>query len=265
MGSEILFAIFILIGLVTGVLSGLLGIGGGVITVPALYYLLRYSEVPLDLLMQISVGTSLAVTFVTSFAAWISHHRKKSIFYLPIKILLPGLFIGCTAGSYVAAELSDGVLRAVFGSVGLLLGGYFLFPHLPNPHFAHSVNKTLAFFGVAIGFFSSILGIGGGIFTVPVLIGYQVPIKSAFGSSSLATLLTALFGTLTYLLIASKQPPLPSSFGFIHLPAFLTLAAGSVCTAPLGVFLSHKLPISLIKRIFGFVVILTGVTLLFHS
>ena len=263
MSYELLVILLVLIGLLTGILSGMLGIGGGVISVPALYYLLKHTTIPSDYLMQVAIATSLAATFVTASVSWFSHHRRRSVEYRPVRLLLPGLLIGCALGSYLAQIVSSEMLRTIFGTMGILLGSYFLFPKLPHPFIAHSVNKTLSLFGLLIGTLSSLLGIGGGIFTVPLLIGYQVPMKAALGSSSAATLLTALFGTISYLIIAWHVESLPYTFGYIQLPAFFAIGAGSACTVPLGVHLAHKLPITTIKKIFGAAVILTGSVMLF--
>ncbi|MBS0625417.1 MAG: sulfite exporter TauE/SafE family protein [Verrucomicrobia bacterium] len=264
MSLELIFILFILIGLVTGILSGMLGIGGGMISVPALYYLLQFADVAPDRLMQIAVSTSLAATFITTFVAWVSHHRRKSVLYQPVKYLLPGLLIGCVAGTILAQWMPSTTLRVVFGCMGICLGAYFLFPKMPHPNISHSINSSLSFFGLIIGTLSSLLGIGGGIFTVPLLLGYHVPMPNAIGSSSAATLLTALFGTVSYLIIAWHSAPLPYTFGYIQLPALFAIATGSICTAPLGVHLAHRLPIPRIKQIFGTAVILTGSAMLFR-
>lgn len=264
MSPELLFILFILIGLVTGLLSGMLGIGGGMVSVPALYYLLQYAEIDANHLMQIAVSTSLAATLVTTSVAWVSHHLKKAVHYFPVKILLPGLLLGCATGSFIAQWLPSSILRMIFGVIGILLGLYFLFPKLPALYIAPAVNKTLALFGLIIGTLSSLLGIGGGIFTVPILIGYQVPVKNAVGTSSAATLLTALFGTISYLIIAWNTAKVPYTFGYIELPAFVSISIGSICTTSLGVHLAHRLPITITKRIFGAAVILTGTAMLFR-
>lgn len=263
MSPEVFLLFFILIGLVTGLLAGMLGIGSGVVAVPCLYYLFQYSDLPQDRLMQIAASTSLACTFVTSFAASLSHQRKKSVLMKPIKFLLPGLILGCAAGSYIGEILPSKDVRMIFGCLMVLLGIYFFFPRLPHLRIAEKVNKTLMPFGFLIGVLSSLLGIGGGTFSVPILIGYHLTIPQATGTSSVATLLSAFIGSVSYLIIGLYSGQhIPHTFGFIQLPAFLAISLASVCTTSFGVHLAHRLPVSLIKRILGCVMLFTGINML---
>ncbi|MES2273547.1 MAG: sulfite exporter TauE/SafE family protein [Chlamydiota bacterium] len=263
MSSEIFFFLFILCGGVTGLLAGLLGIGGGVITVPAIYYIFYYSGFLQTEVMQVAVSTSLAATFVTSSVSTIVQLQKKAVHFSLIKRLIPGLVLGCVLGALGAQYFPSGMLRILFGGMAILLGIYFFFPRLPIPTFDSQPNATLSLFGILIGTLSSLLGIGGGLFTVPVLIGYSIPMKNAVATSSASTLVTALIGSMAYLTIAWHQPEPPNTFGYIEIPTFLCIAIPSIFTTPLGVKLSHSLDTDRIKRIFAICLGVTGLSMLF--
>lgn len=263
MPSELLIILFIVLGLVSGLLGGMLGIGGGVVTVPVLYFIFLYGDLFGDRLMQVAISTSLAAGMVTSAISTYFQVKKGAFVLSHLRLLMPGLFFGCIGGSILAHTLSSHFLGRVFGLMALLLGTYFFFPRLPHLQISARPNRTLAFFGVAIGALSSLLGIGGGSLTFPVLLGYQVPVQNASATSSGATLLTTLLGSATYLAIAWHKPQLPFTFGYIEMPAFLAISAATILTAPLGVRLSHTLNVVRIKQIFGACLALIGASMLF--
>ncbi len=247
----------------TGVLAGMLGIGGGVITVPLLYFMLRSYQFPRENLMHVAIATALASTFITSCGAVWSHHRRQSIIFHTLKWIVPGLALGCIAGAILTLYLPNEFLRYIFGIVIVLLSVYFFFPKLPPLHIASHLNWTLMIWTLGVGCLSTLLGIGGGIFMVPILLGYQMQLKNAVAVSSVSTLTSSFFGSIAFIIIAQKAPPLPQSIGYINLPGFLTLGLASLLTTPLGVMLAHTLPTPLIKRIFSCVLAFTGATLLF--
>ena len=254
--------IFIFFGILSGILSGLLGIGGGFVTVPALYFIFRYTGMVEDWIMHISVATSLAAVVFTALTACIVQYAKKTIHFSTIKLLIPGLVIGGIAGSIIGRELPGDLLRLVFGVIAILLGVYFCFPRLPF-HISPSPNRSLSFCGLLIGVLSSLLGIGGGSLTFPVLLGYQVPIKNASATSSAATFVTSLLGSVTYLIIAWHREQIPYTFGDIELPAFIAISTGAILATPFGVRLSHTLLASHVKQIFGCTLALVGLSMLF--
>lgn len=260
-----LFFLLIIIGLITGILAGLLGIGGGVITVPAMYYLFQYYDFPLDHLMHTCIATSLASTMLTSLGSTWSHHRKSSILYTALKMIVPGLVIGCVSGAAVSYFLSSNTLKAIFGIMAIVFAIYFFFPKLPQIKIANAPNQSLGLFGFVVGNLSSLLGVGGGIFMVPILLGYQMSLQSSVATSSASTLATALTGTLSYLVIAQGQVSGPDSFGYIQIPAFLTIGICSLATTSWGSKLAHTLPPTLIKKVFACALAATGVAMILGS
>lgn len=261
MPSELLIFLFIILGLISGLLGGMLGIGGGVVTVPVLYFIFLYSDLFGLRIMQVAVSTSLAAGMVTSAISTYFQWRKGAVQPAVLRLLLPGLLIGCIGGSLLAHLLSSHLLSRIFGWMAIFLGIYFLFPQLPSFQFGHRPNRSLSWFGALIGGFSTLLGIGGGSLTFPVLLGYQVPVKNASATSSAATLITTFVGSIAYLAIAWHKPELPYTFGYIEMPAFLLISAATLATAPLGVHFSHTLNVALIKRTFGLCLALIGLSM----
>jgi uncharacterized membrane protein YfcA len=145
--------------------------------------------------------------------------------------------------------------------MALLFGIYFFFPRLPEPRLGAAPSPILSLYGLLIGFLSSLLGVGGGIFIVPLLLAYQVPLLGAIATSSASTCLTTLIGSVTYLLTA-WQSELPHTWGYIEIPAFLSLSLGSLLTARWGVFLARVLPRDRVKRVFAVVLAMTGISML---
>jgi len=254
---------FVLCGLITGLLGGMLGIGGGVVAVPILYFFFHYTGLIDERIMQVAASTSLAISVFISLSSSIVQYSKKAIFFPALKFLSPGLVIGCASGGVLAYFVSSDFVRYAFGIGVLLLGIYFTIPRLPHFKIAPSPNRTLAFFGLAIGALSTLLGIGGGILTFPTFLGYGMSTKTSSATSSCTTTLYSFIGTITYLLIAWKTPGLSNTFGYIYMPAFLAITIAALFTTPLGVKLSHTVDTHLIKRIFGICLCLIGLTMLF--
>ncbi len=255
--------IFILSGMLSGLCAGLLGIGGGIVTVPVLYYTYLYlSPIPPEQIIQVSICTSLAATSVTALVSTWAHQQKQNILPTPLLELTPGLLIGCVAGAIAVQYIPSTWLRILFGSMAILFGLYFFFPRLPQPHLGDRPTSTLALFGLVIGALSSLLGVGGGIFIVPLLLAYNTPLINAIATSSAATLFSALVGSITYLFIAWDIPELPHTFGYIEIPAFLAVSLGSLTTARLGVRLARTLPKDKIQKVFASMLGITGVFML---
>lgn len=249
------------VGIAAGFLGGLLGIGGGVITVPFLYLMLTMTGQFDGKVMQIAVSTSLAAAICTSGMAASVQWRKKAISFSVVRLLAPGLIIGCIAGSITGHFLSSYILRAVFGAAAILLGIYFSVPRLPHFQIRPRPDGTLSLFGLGIGWLSSMLGIGGGSMTFPILLGYRLSASASSASSSLATFLSTLTGTIAYLMIG-RHVSFPDTIGYIDLPAFASITLGSLITTPLGVKLSHVWHVSVIKRVFGLSLCVVGLTML---
>ncbi len=256
--------LFIASGSLSGLLAGLLGIGGGIVTVPILYYSLQYANIPENAVMQVAVSTSLASAFFTSFVSSWAHNRKKAIQFTYLKYLIPGLFLGSLTGAITVNYLSSYYLKIAFGIMAILLGIYLFFPRLPLLNLGTKPNSGLTLSGIVIGALSTLFGIGGGVFTVPVLFSYNLPTNQTVATSSASTMATTLFGSIAFLFIAWDRPSLPETVGFIEVPAFLLIAFSSILLVPLGVRLSRVLPTVLIRRIFACALAITGACMIYR-
>ena len=248
-------------GIFSGFLAGLLGIGGGVILVPLLYFSFRLLFPSLEESMKFAVATALATAVVASLVSSLIHKKGESILPAYLKFLIPTLLLGSISGAFLAARLPDELLRQLFGCLAIGIGIYFLFPKL-KLELGTKPNFLLSFSGLIIGHLSSLLGSGGGIFTLPILFGYPISAKNAVATSSVATFFTSLTGTILYLVLPSGDATLAHSIGWINLPAFFSISIASLFSVKFGSKLATTLQIDVIKRIFGVFLILTGVEFL---
>lgn len=255
------FILFIIVGLASGLLGGLLGIGGGMITVPALYTLLYLNGFMSHQIMQIAVVTSLAAAVVTTLVSSLAQWRKKAVDLAALKFLAPGLILGCALGAVFAKDLSSDLLKVIFGAIAIFLGIYFLISRAPRFQFGSVPNQSLSIFGLFVGFLSSLLGIGGGSMVFPILLGFHLSTKNASATASVSTLISTFVATIVYLALSYNQTHLPHTIGFINLPAFFLISIGSIVTSPVGVNLSHTLDVELIKKIFGLAMVSIGISM----
>lgn len=240
------------LGLATGFVAGLLGVGGGLLMVPALVW--AFAEQGFSPLYNIhlALATSLAVIVPTALSSLRTHHAHGAVDWDAVRRIAPGILLGTLVGSLVAAKLSDGGLKIFFtlflfyAATQMLLG--FKPPasrQLPGP-------AVMTFAGSVIGLVSSWVGIGGGTLSVPFLTWCNTGLRRAIGTSSAIGLPIALAGSVGYAISGWNVSNLPVfSAGFIYLPALLFIALGSWLTAPLGARATHHLPVQQIKKIFA--------------
>jgi uncharacterized membrane protein YfcA len=255
------FIVYIFIGFFAGIIGGLLGIGGGVITVPCFFIIFTWMGYLQGDLMPVAVGTSLAAMIFNTLSATLVHHSKNIVKWEIFKKMSPGLFIGSVFGTTLTLWLPEVVLEVFFGVFLCTLSTIYFRKEMP--HFSFSGNHTsfiLRLASFVIGTLSSILGIGGGVLTVPLLMAIKIPDKNAIGTSSAITLLVATLGTISYIFFGWKSDFSSENIGFVNVPAFLTVGIMTFLSAPIGAKLTHQLPISKIRHIFAIVLIMTGLT-----
>lgn len=253
------------IGAVAGVMAGLLGIGGGVILVPALIFIFQARGISPDIVTQLAVGTSLAsILFTGSASAW-THHRNGHVDWTAVKGMSFFIVIGTQLGALLAGMLHGITLRRLFGIFEFFIAARMLLAAEPKPG-GRPVSPTWAYSvgGLIIGVVSSLFGIGGGTLTVPLLV-YLLdrPIKVAIGTSSAQGVVIAIFGTLGFLYQGWGDPALPpDAWGFVSPKAALLIAVTSTLTAPLGASLVTRLRPVYLSRAFGIFLIIVGLKLL---
>ena len=258
------YLLYLATGLFTGLLSGLLGVGGGLIMVPVLGFIFSHLGFPAAFIMQMALGTSLAVIMVTSIASSRAHHSHQNVDWAIMKNIAFGIMLGAFFGSLVAAKFDTVLLKGFFIIYVFLVALQILNDYAPNPARILPARAALNCVGVAIGCVSSFVGIGGGTLSVPFLMVCNVPTKRAIGTSSAIGLPIAIAGALGYMVSGLHVVSLPShSIGFIYLPAFIIMALASLISAPFGALLVQKLAVKKLKKIFAVLLIIIGLNMLY--
>lgn len=248
-------------GLVAGVISGLLGVGGGVILVPTFYYAYHALGYEPDQLMQICVATSTGTIIFTSLRSVRSHAKRGAVSRDLIQGWGPFIVLGSVLGVLAATNLRSRELQMVFGVIGVCLGLYML---LGKRHWRISdrlPGRALGgVYGSIIGFLSALMGIGGGSFTVPLLTAYNVPPHHAVGTSPGFGVLISVPAFAAFMLTGwdvTGKPPL--TLGYVNLPTVVLIVLSTMVTVPLGVRLAHSLSPSRLRLIFACtILLLTG-------
>ncbi len=255
--------LYLVSGAVTGIIAGLLGVGGGIIIVPMLTTLFAWQHFPPDQIQHMALGTSFATIIFTSFSSFMSHHRRGAVRWDIWKSMTPGILVGTFGGSWIAAGLSTAALRGFFACFLAVVGVRMLLGSKPKPGRELPRRGGLAGVGGIIGLISSFAGIGGGTMSIPFMTWCNVPIQVAVGTSAALGLPIALAGALGYVWNGFGVPGLPDwSLGFVYLPSLAALVVASMLTAPIGVRISHALPVDRLKRCFGIFVCLMAVRML---
>lgn len=259
------FLFYLAVGCLAGVLSGLFGVGGGIVIVPLLATAFPAQGFAEERVMVMAVATSLATIVVTSISAVIAHHRRGAVQWLWVWRLAPGILFGAAAGAMLAADLPGRVLKLAFAVFLLFVAARLLLAENRFNGVARVSPVVNTGAGFCIGLLSAIIGIGGGTLTVPYLVRCQVRMQSAVATSSACGLPIALAGMLTYLFLGLHQADLPPlSYGYIYLPAFAGIALCSALFAPLGAKLAHRLPAVALKRWFAVLLVLVSGRLLYQ-
>jgi uncharacterized membrane protein YfcA len=254
-----------LLGTIAGILAGLLGVGGGLVLVAALVWLLPMRGVPAEFAMQAALATSLASIVLTALSSARAHARRGSVLWPTVWALLPGLLIGGWLGSLLATHLSGDVLRWGVAIYCFLAGAQLLLGQ-PNPH-ASGIDAprdaVIAAAGLGIGAISALVGIGGGSMTVPLLIWRGVSPVRAVGTSSACGVVIGLASAAGYALHGPAGGLPQGSLGFVYLPAAVGIALASVLAAPLGARLAHRISGHALQRVFALFLFAVGAALAF--
>jgi len=258
--------IYIATGAIVGIAAGLLGIGGGLLIVPVLstvfIYFLDTTEV-----VHLAIGTSLATIVITSYASARAHHNKHgAVRWDVFKLLTFGVLIGAFIGGWSSQFVASNLLGKIFGILELLIAINMLLALKPSPHrqLPGLVGNSAA--GSLIGGLSSLVGVGGGTLTTPYLVWNNISMHQAIATSTAVSLPVAIAGTIGYLVAGSDATNLPEfATGYIYWPAFFGIVFASYFTAPIGAKLAHQLPVKVLKRFFGTLLIILAIKMLFFS
>ncbi|TCP61313.1 putative membrane protein YfcA [Rhodovulum bhavnagarense] len=259
-----MLALLLSIGAVAGVIAGLLGVGGGIILVPAFFYAFSGLGYDSPQLMQICLATSLATIIVTSLRSVLSHNKKGAVDWAILRGWAPGIAVGAVLGVLVASMLRSVVLQGIFGVLGVTVGLYLAFGRARwRLGDAMPGGIVRAAISPVVGFLSVLMGIGGGSFGVPLMTLFNTPIHRAVATAAGFGVLIAVPSVIGFLLLdipAEGKPPY--TIGAVNLPAFAVIIAMTLITAPWGVRLAHAMDPKPLKRVFALFIILVASNML---
>ncbi|MEM9796602.1 MAG: sulfite exporter TauE/SafE family protein [Pseudomonadota bacterium] len=258
-----LVAFLLAVGALAGVLAGLLGVGGGIVLVPAFYYVFQVLGYDGPQVMQVCVATSLATIVVTSWRSVKAHGAKGAIDWDILRRWGPGIAIGALLGSVTATQLRSETLTAIFAVLALIVALYMAFskPHWRLADRMPQGPRVLAY-SPAVGFASVLMGIGGGSFGVPLMTLHNVAIHRAVATAAGFGMLIAVPAVILFLILPTEAARPPLTLGLVNGPAFVVIVAMTVLTAPLGARLAHKMDPGPLKRVFAFFLFLVALNML---
>tara|TARA_Y100000389_G_scaffold132149_1_gene129567 strand:- start:2826 stop:3611 length:786 start_codon:yes stop_codon:yes gene_type:complete len=249
-----------------GFVAGLFGIGGGLITVPFLYYIFGSLEIDQEYTMHLAVGTSFAIIIPTSIVSVFTHHKFKAVDFDIVKSY--GIFVisGVIFGSIFAASLKTKSLVLFFSIIIFLLSIYLLLLKEKEKNVIIKIKLHLKIIlGFLVGFISAPMGIGGAIMNVPILKFFGYSINKAIGSAAAIGFLIALFGALGFLISGSYlKTNLPLSIGFLNVPAFLIFIPITTFMASIGAKTVHKIDKNKISKFFGIFLLIISIKFLYE-
>lgn len=252
------------IGAFAGVLAGLLGVGGGIVLVPAFFYAFQTLGYDGPQLMQVCLATSLATIIVTSVRSVLSHNKKGAVAWDILRSWAPGIVVGAILGMLVASSLRSSTLQALFGVLGIIVGLYMGFGRA-EWRLGQMMPKGIlrAAMSPGLGFLSVLMGIGGGSFGVPVMSLFNTPIHRAVATAAGFGVIIAVPAVAGFLMLEIdpvSRPPY--TIGAVNLVAFGIVIAMTLITAPIGVRLAHAMDPKPLKRIFAVFLTLVAVNML---
>jgi uncharacterized membrane protein YfcA len=265
--EPLLLAELAILGLCTGFLAGLLGIGGGMVMVPFLTYMLGSRGASPDLAVKMAIATSMATIIFTSVSSVRAHHKMKAVRWDLVQGLAPGIVVGSLIGSMGIFAFAKGAYLALFFAafVGFSATQMFL-DKKPAP--SRQVPGFLGLLGAGslIGLLSGLVGAGGGFISVPFMAWCNVAIRSAVATSAALGFPIALANVAGYVVSGQNVQNLPAySFGYLWLPGLVVISLCSVVMAPLGAATAHKLPVKQLKRVFASVLYVLAAFMLYKG
>ncbi len=244
-------------GLVTGFLAGLLGIGGGMLMVPFMTMILTYKGFPEAHVVKMAVATSLATICFTSLSSVRAHHQRGAVLWPVVLSLAPGIVLGSLAGAQLAVALPTRVLTVLFAVFVTFSATQMFLNRKPKPARVLPGAPGMLGVGAVIGGLSSMVGAGGAFVSVPFMTWSNVTIHKAVATSAALGFPVALAGTLGYIWAGWGLPQMPpGAVGYLYLPGLLVISMASMLTAPLGARTAHRIDVAPLKKLFACVLYL---------
>lgn len=254
-------------GCLAGVMAGLFGIGGGIVIVPVLELTLSFLGVDPAIRMHVAVATSLATIIPTSLASARAHHQRLAVDLDIVKRWTPFVLLGALGGAWIAAQVHSRVLAMIFAVLALLIALKMLF--LPDSRsLTNDVPRgpLMPIIPATIGCLSSIMGIGGGVFSVMTLTLFNQPIHRAVGTAALLGLAISLPGTAGFIIAGWEDARVPpGSLGYVSVVGFALIAPTTVLMAPIGAKIAHSFSAAKLSKFFGAFLIVTAIRLSYRA
>ena len=256
----------VLTAIPVGFVAGLFGIGGGLITVPFLYYIFGSLGIAQEYIMHLAVGTSFAIIIPTSTVSVLTHHKFKAVDFNIVKSYGIFVILGVMVGTVFAATLKTKSLVLFFSIIILFLGIYLILIKEKEKNIIIKIKLHLKIIlGFVVGFISAPMGIGGAIMNVPILKFFGYSINKAIGSAAAIGFLIALFGAIGFLISGSYlKTNLPLSVGFLNIPAFLIFIPITMFMARIGARTVHRIDKNKISKFFGIFLLIISIKFMFE-
>ena len=262
--NEIINLLFVLsiAASVAGFMAGLLGVGGGIIIVPALYYAFTVLDFDIATRMHLSVGTSLAIIIPTSIISTKTHMEYDAVDFKLIKSFGFFILLGVIGGTFLAVNLKTPAFILFFSIMAFIVGLFFIFFReqlLKNPKMISDSAKNIS--GIIIGFISVLLGIGGGSLMVPFMRTFGYDIRRSIGTAAGVGFLIAVFGTITMITGGKivNNISTPYSIGYVNLLGFLVFVPVTMLMARVGAKAVYKIEKNILSKIFGIFLIVVSI------
>jgi uncharacterized membrane protein YfcA len=256
---------YLILGMGSGFVAGLFGVGGGLTIVPILLMLFQAQGFPEGQLMHLALGTAMATIVITSISSMRAHHQHGGVRWDIFRSMAPGLVAGTLIGSLFASRIPTDTMAVVFTGIVYWASLQMLLDIKPKPTRELPGTSGLVSVGGLIGGVSSLVAAGGGFLSVPFMVLCNVNIRQAVGTSSALGFPIALAGVIGYILGGWSITDLPGpNLGFVYLPAFLGVVVTTIFMAPVGAKLAHSLPVKQLKRAFGVMLALLASKMLWN-
>jgi len=257
-----------LIGIIAGFLGGLLGIGGGIFTVPSLLFVFYLFDFSPSYDIHVAIGTSLGVMILTALSSAWAHYLKKGIQWQFLRYYSPGIIFGAVFGAMIADSLPSNRLLILFSVYIFCFGTYFVFsslrrtdPYLIQKQLKDPQPSVTTCVGFITGSLSSILGVGGAPITIPFLTSHRVKLQHAISTSAFVSLLVGIVGSFSYLIFGLNEQVSNGSIGYLYLPGVFITGIASTTSAPIGARMAYLLPTRVLRAIFGVFLVIVSIIL----
>ncbi|MDA0708169.1 MAG: sulfite exporter TauE/SafE family protein [Proteobacteria bacterium] len=263
-----LIAVMLASGFVSGIMAGLLGIGGGIVVVPILEFSLSYFGVDESIRMHIAIATSLAIIIITSISSARAHYKNGTVEISIVKNWAIAIFIGAIIGSWVASKMDGKILIVIFAflAFGIALKMLFSKNGTVKVNVGIPQTKIMQLVPFSMGGLSSMMGIGGGVMGVSVMTLYGIPIHRAVSTASFFGFLISIPGTITFILSGLDVPNLPiGNLGYVNLVGLAIIAPVAYFSAPLGAKIAHQLSQKHLNLMFGLFLLFVSSQMLYRN